>query len=113
MYTVILMPLTWQNMSISQKHYHHISWLSLKGFKISHNTNCLLSGLMSDILLSLDDKYLYFSCWLHGDVRQYDVSDPANPKLTGQVFLGGQIPANNLEVVEDKELKVSYMLLKL
>ena len=26
-----------------------------------------------------------------GDVRQYDVSDPADPKLTGQVWVGGVI----------------------
>lgn len=65
----------------------------------------VLNGLMSDILISLDDKYLYFSCWLHGDVRQYDISDPANPKLTGQIFLGGKIVNENLTVIEDKESK--------
>lgn len=48
-------------------------------------------GLITDVLLSLDDKYLYFSDWLHGDVRQYDVSDPAQPRLVGQVWLGGVI----------------------
>lgn len=64
---------------------------------------------MTDILVSLDDKYLYFTCWLHGDVRQYDISDPENPKLTGQVFLGGQIASNNLAVVEDKDNKVSII----
>lgn len=48
-----------------------------------------LPGLITDLVLSLDDKWLYFSNWLHGDLRQYDVSDPANPKLTGQVWLGG------------------------
>ncbi len=46
-------------------------------------------GLITDVLLSLDDRWLYFSNWLHGDVRQYDVSDPANPRLTGQLWLGG------------------------
>ncbi|MEK6246861.1 MAG: selenium-binding family protein, partial [Planctomycetales bacterium] len=46
-------------------------------------------GLITDLVLSLDDRFLYFSNWLHGDLRQYDVSDPANPKLTGQVWLGG------------------------
>ena len=46
-------------------------------------------GLITDLLLSMDDKYLYFSNWLHGDIRQYDVSDPSNPKLTGQVWCGG------------------------
>lgn len=48
-------------------------------------------GLITDVVLSMDDKYLYFSNWLHGDIRQYDVSDPAKPRLTGQVWLGGVI----------------------
>ena len=46
-------------------------------------------GVMSAILLSMDDKYLYLNNWLHGDMRQYDISDPHNPKLTGQVWMGG------------------------
>ncbi|BAZ44241.1 hypothetical protein NIES4102_12490 [Chondrocystis sp. NIES-4102] len=46
-------------------------------------------SLITDILISLDDRYLYFSNWLHGDIRQYDISDPAQPKLTGQVWCGG------------------------
>jgi selenium-binding protein 1 len=46
-------------------------------------------GLMTDILLSLDDRFLYLSNWFHGDIRQYDVSDPANPRLTGQVWING------------------------
>ena len=48
-------------------------------------------GLITDVVLSMDDRYLYFSNWLHGDIRQYDIRDPANPKLTGQVWLGGVI----------------------
>jgi selenium-binding protein 1 len=50
-------------------------------------------GLITDIVLSMDDRFLYFSNWLHGDIRQYDVSDPARPKLTGQVWLGGVLGA--------------------
>lgn len=46
-------------------------------------------GLITDLVLSLDDRWLYFSNWLHGDIRQYDMLDPANPKLTGQLWLGG------------------------
>jgi selenium-binding protein 1 len=46
-------------------------------------------GLITDLLVSMDDRFLYFSNWLHGDLRQYDISDPANPRLTGQVWLGG------------------------
>ncbi|MCR9292978.1 MAG: selenium-binding family protein [bacterium] len=48
-------------------------------------------GLITDLVLSLDDRFLYFANWLHGDIRQYDVSDPNKPKLTGQVWLGGVI----------------------
>jgi selenium-binding protein 1 len=45
--------------------------------------------LISDINLSLDDKFLYVSCWGTGELRQYDVSDPFAPKFTGSVHLGG------------------------
>jgi selenium-binding protein 1 len=46
-------------------------------------------SLMTDIVLSMDDQALYVSNWLHGDLHRYDVSDPANPKLTGRLWLGG------------------------
>ena len=46
-------------------------------------------ALITDLVVSMDDRYLYFSNWLHGDLRQYDISDPANPRLTGQLQLGG------------------------
>jgi methanethiol oxidase len=54
----------------------------LKGFSA-------VPPLLSDIDLSLDDKYLYASCWGTGEMRQYDVSDPFNPKLVGSVHIGG------------------------
>jgi methanethiol oxidase len=46
-------------------------------------------GLITDLVVSMDDRFLYFSNWLHGDLRQYDISDPGNPRLTGQLQLGG------------------------
>ncbi|MBA2713925.1 MAG: selenium-binding protein, partial [Rubrobacteraceae bacterium] len=45
--------------------------------------------LVSDIDLSVDDRFLYVSCWGTGEMRQYEVSDPFKPKLTGSVHLGG------------------------
>lgn len=54
----------------------------LQGFKA-------VPPLLTDINLSLDDRTLYASCWGTGELRQYDVSDPRNPKLTGSVHLGG------------------------
>jgi methanethiol oxidase len=53
-------------------------------------------GLITDLVVSMDDRFLYFSNWLHGDLRQYDISDPANPKLTGQLWLGGVIGPHHL-----------------
>ena len=45
--------------------------------------------LVTDINLSVDDRFLYVSCWGTGETRQYDVRDPFNPVLTGVVRLGG------------------------
>ncbi|EHP70130.1 putative PSP1-like protein [Metallosphaera yellowstonensis MK1] len=45
--------------------------------------------LVTDIDLSLDDKFLYVSLWGTGEVRQYDVTDPFRPRLTGKVKAGG------------------------
>ncbi len=54
----------------------------LKGFSA-------VPPLLTDIDLSLDDRFLYASCWGTGEMRQYDVSDPFNPKLAGSVRIGG------------------------
>ena len=53
-----------------------------KGFKA-------VPPLVTDINLSVDDRFLYVSCWGTGELRQYDVSDPFNPVFTGSVKLGG------------------------
>ncbi len=56
----------------------------LKGFKA-------VPPLVTDINLSLDDRFLYVSCWGSGELRQYDVSDPFNPVLSGTVTVGGLV----------------------
>ncbi|HEV7964901.1 MAG TPA: selenium-binding protein SBP56-related protein [Actinoplanes sp.] len=45
--------------------------------------------LITDIDLSVDDKFLYVSCWGTGELKQYDVSDPFHPVQTGSIRLGG------------------------
>jgi selenium-binding protein 1 len=45
--------------------------------------------LVTDINLSLDDRFLYVSCFGTGELKQYDVSDPFNPVETGAVKIGG------------------------
>jgi selenium-binding protein 1 len=54
----------------------------LKGFKA-------VPPFITDINLSVDDRFLYVSCWGTGELRQYDVSNPFEPKLTGSVHIGG------------------------
>jgi selenium-binding protein 1 len=54
----------------------------LKGFKA-------VPPLVTDLNLSVDDRFLYVSCWGTGELRQYDVSDPFNPRLAGSVQMGG------------------------
>src|ERR671922_239202 len=45
--------------------------------------------LISDIDLSVDDRWLYVSCWGTGELKQYEVSDIFHPRETGSVRLGG------------------------
>ncbi len=45
--------------------------------------------LVTDINLSVDDRMLYVSCWGTGELKQYDVTDPAAPRQVGSVRLGG------------------------
>jgi selenium-binding protein 1 len=54
----------------------------LQGFKA-------VPPLITDINLSLDDRFLYVSCFGTGEFSQYDVTDPFHPRKTGSVRLGG------------------------
>src|SRR4029079_19491423 len=63
-------------------------FIEVEGLKLP-GRDSPVPGFISDLVVSLDDRWLYFSNWLHGDVRQYDISDPSKPKLTGQLGAGG------------------------
>jgi methanethiol oxidase len=60
--------------------------------------------LISDIDLSVDDRWLYVSCWGTGELKQYDVSDPFSPRETGSVRLGGIARRQAHPVAPDKPL---------
>ncbi len=47
--------------------------------------------LVTDINLSLEDRFLYVSCFGTGELKQFDVSDPFSPIETGSVKLGGMV----------------------
>ena len=47
--------------------------------------NMPIAALPTDALISLDDKFLFITNYLHGDIRQYYISDPSAPVLISQV----------------------------
>ena len=43
-------------------------WVEIEGWALPK-----MPPLITDILISLDDRFLYFSNWLRGDICQYDI----------------------------------------
>ena len=68
-------------------------------------------SLITDILLSMDDRFLYLSNWLHGNIQQYDIRDPAHPKLAGQIWWGGLLQKGS--VVKDRQSAAGPQMLQL
>nr|AGV54618.1 selenium binding protein [Phaseolus vulgaris] len=83
---------------------HEVS-ISVKPLKVQNWILPEMPGLITDFLISLDDRFLYFVNWLHGDIRQYNIEDIKNPKLTGQVWVGGLIQKGSpiIAVTDDGE----------
>uniref|UniRef100_A0A8D0FND1 Methanethiol oxidase n=1 Tax=Strix occidentalis caurina TaxID=311401 RepID=A0A8D0FND1_STROC len=60
----------------------------------------------SDIIISMDDRFLYLSNWWHGDIRQYELSKTCKPRLVAQVFVGGLLTrCGSVSVCRNEELK--------
>ena len=64
-------------------------WLKVEGWVLPE-----VPPLITDILISLDDKFLYFSNWLRGDIVQYDISDPQKPRFASRIWVGGVVAAS-------------------
>lgn len=77
--------------------------ISVKPLKVQNWILPEMPGLITDFLISLDDRFLYLANWLHGDIRQYNIEDPANPQLVGQVWVGGSIRNGSPVVVEAED----------
>jgi selenium-binding protein 1 len=70
-----------------------------------------LPALISDFVISMDDKFMYVSAWLHGEVHQYDISDPTKPKHSATVKLGGLL--NPDAKLKDKPLTGGPQMIQL
>ncbi|KAE8038013.1 hypothetical protein FH972_010561 [Carpinus fangiana] len=71
----------------------------------SHEILPEMPGLITDFLISLDDRFLYFINWLHGGVRRYNIEDPKNSVLTDQVWVGELIQKGSQIVAEGEDSK--------
>ncbi|CAH9071624.1 unnamed protein product [Cuscuta europaea] len=76
---------------------------SVKSLKVQNWILPEMPGLITDFLISLDDRFLYLANWLHGDIRQYNIEEPAKPKLVGQVWVGGLIRKGSPVVAEAED----------
>lgn len=72
---------------------------SVSGWSMSQ-----LPALITDILISLDDRFLYISAWAFGEIRQYDIAaSRSSPPLTGVVRIGGTLADPNVKLLHDPE----------
>ena len=60
--------------------------------------------LVTDIDLSVDDRWLYVSCWGTGELKQYDVSDPFHPRETARCSSAASCGANLTRPFPDEPL---------
>ncbi|WP_278002477.1 selenium-binding protein SBP56-related protein [Natrinema gelatinilyticum] len=68
-------------------------------------------GLITDLLISMDDRYLFFANWLHGEVRMYDISDPSTPRLVDELSLGGLF--GDVREVQGRQINAGPQMLQL
>ena len=64
-----------------------------------------MPGIITDILISMDDRFLYVSNWVQGDIRQYDITDPSRPVQTGQIYIGGSAVQGSSVSIKDPDVK--------
>ena len=49
----------------------------------------VVPALITDMALSPDSRFLYVACWGTGELRQFDVSNPLDPREIASVRVGG------------------------
>lgn len=79
--------------------YHRYSNFTRRPFSIHEQLGSrYLSTLRHATVLIL----LHFDCSISGDIRQYDITDPANPKLVGQLYISGSaVKGGNVTILEE------------
>nr|BAJ94729.1 predicted protein [Hordeum vulgare subsp. vulgare] len=89
--------------------WSHEVAISIEPLKVRNWMLPEMPGLITDFVISLDDRYLYLVNWLHGDIRQYNIEDPTKPVLAGQVFVGGLLQkGGDVVYVTDDDKEEQY-----
>lgn len=56
-------------------------------------------AVLTDFIISMDDRWMYVSNWTHGDVLQYSLRDPFKPTLVSRVSVGGVFSRDSFNVL--------------
>lgn len=88
--------------------------ISVESLKVKNWILPEMPGLITDFLVSLDDRFLYFVNWFHGDIRQYNIEDTKNPILTGQVWVGGLLQeGSDVIAISNNEIGTQFNVPKI
>jgi selenium-binding protein 1 len=74
--------------------------LEVEGWELGGVQVPNMPGIITDILISLCDKYLFLSNWVHGDIRCYNIENRQRPQLVSQVYIGGSIHQNTSVIIK-------------
>eukprot|EP00483_Globobulimina_turgida_P009484 UN09503 len=77
-------------------------YIQTEGVEMENWALPVMPSLLTDVIISMDDQWLYCSNWLHGDLRQYDISDPFKPRLNSRCWTGGCLREDSGFVIKDK-----------
>ncbi|OTF79166.1 hypothetical protein BLA29_010194, partial [Euroglyphus maynei] len=65
-----------------------------------------LPALITDIIISMDDQYLFLSAWLFGEIHQYTGLQDDHLRMVGRIRVGGMLivsPTSTIKVIDDDD----------
>lgn len=72
-----------------------------------------MPALLTDLIISFDDKWLFVAGWLHGVIWRFDISDPFRVSLHSSLALGGLFVSekNIIPSMDTKEASSQQLLM--
>ncbi|CAI4221846.1 unnamed protein product [Auanema sp. JU1783] len=63
--------------------------LTFPPYKVTNWISNEIPAMLTDSVISLDDRWLYVAGWLHGYIWRFDISDPFRITLSCKIHVGG------------------------